>query len=85
MSMKKINYNKQEQDLVDRLLGLLEAESRSRPARQTGRVTEPASRKQLELLANFGIYPKWQATRYEAEEMIVNYRLIINSAVRRPW
>jgi hypothetical protein len=83
--MKKINYNKQERDLVDRLLGLLEPKILSRPARQTGRVTEPASRKQLEILANLGIYPKWQATRYEAEEMIVNYKLIVSSAKRRPW
>jgi hypothetical protein len=89
--MEKINYNKQEQDLVDRLEGLLgrlehflEAERRSRPVRRTGRVTEPATRRQLELLANLGIYPKWHATRYEADEMIFNYRIILDSVNRIP-
>jgi len=82
--MEKINYHKHERDLLDRLERFLEAERQPRPARQTGRVTEPASKKQLELLANFGIYPKWQATRFEADEMICNYKLILGSVNRKP-
>jgi hypothetical protein len=84
-SMEKINYNKQEQDLVDRLLKLFDARLNSyAPARRTGRVTEPASKRQLELLANLGIYPKWQATRYEADEMICDYKAILRSVNRIP-
>ena len=83
--MKKINYNQQEQDLADRLLQLLDTRRNySRPQRQAGRVTEPASEKQLELLVKLGIYPKWQATRYEAHEMICNYRTILGSVNRIP-
>lgn len=82
--MEKINYHEQERELLDRLERFLEARRPSRPARPTGRVTEPATRKQLEILANLGIYPKWQATRYEAEEMIVHYKLILGSVNRRP-
>jgi len=83
--MKKINYNKQEMDLVDRLLRLLEAERFARlPEKQHGQVTEPATREQLGLLAKLGIYPKWQATRCEAEEMICHYRQILGSVYRIP-
>ena len=84
--MEKINYYKQEQDLTDRLLRLLDKRGNySRPKKQAGLVTEPASSKQLELLAKLGIYPKWQATRYEADEMICNYRTILRSVNRIPW
>jgi hypothetical protein len=84
-SMEKINYNKQEQNLVDRLLLLVDARLNSHvPARHTGRVTEPATREQLGLLAKLGIYPKWQATRYEADEMICHYRLVLGSVNRIP-
>jgi len=41
----------------------------SREVRQVGRVTDPATVKQLWLLAKHGIRPKWEATRKEAEEM----------------
>ena len=83
--MEKINYYKQEQDLVNRLLRFLEAERNPRsPAKQAGRVTEHASKRQLELLAKLGIYPKWHATRYEAQEMICHYRLIQGSVNRIP-
>jgi hypothetical protein len=82
--MEKINYHEHERELLDRLERFLEAARRPRPARTTGRVTEPASRKQLEILANLGIYPKWHATRYEAEEMISNYKLILGSVNRKP-
>lgn len=83
--MKKINYNKQETDFVDRLLRLLEAERFARlPEKQPVRVTEPATREQLGLLAKLGIYPKWQATRYEADEMICHYRLVLGSVNRIP-
>ena len=82
--MEKINYYKQERDLADRLVHFLEAERRPRRERRTGRVTEPATNEQLELLAKFGIYPKWLATRQEANEMICNYRIILNSVNRVP-
>ncbi|MEN6384770.1 MAG: hypothetical protein ABFD79_06195 [Phycisphaerales bacterium] len=75
--MKKIKYNKQEMNLVDRLdrlIGLLEAERRS-----VTEVTDRASEDQLELLAKLGIRPKWQATRQEAYEMICHYRLILKT------
>ncbi len=82
--MEKINYYEHEQELLDRLERFLEAKRRPRPARPTRRVTEPASKKQLERLANLGIYPKWHATRCEAEEMICHYKLILGSVNRRP-
>jgi hypothetical protein len=83
--MKKINYSKQELDLVDRLLGLLKAERFARLVeKQPGQVTEPATRQQLGVLARLGIYPKWQATRYEAEEMICHYRQILGTVFRTP-
>jgi|GEM_PF-5360510 hypothetical protein len=81
--MEKINYYEQERDLLDRLERFLEAERQPRPERPTGRVTEPATREQLGLLAKLGIYPKWQATRYEADEMICHYKLILGSVNRR--
>jgi len=72
--MGKINYRKQELDLVDRLLRIVEPRaSYSRQAKQAGRVTEPATAKQLGLLAKHGICPKWEATRKEAEVFSVNY------------
>ena len=82
--MKKINYHKQEQDLIDRLLRLIESGSNSRlQPKQTAReVTEPATREQLEVLGGLGIRPKWAATRHEAHEMISHYKLILNSVNR---
>lgn len=79
--MKKINHDKQGWDLADRLLRILETE---RYSKLPTRVTEPATREQLELLARLGIYPKWQATRHEADEMICNYRHILGSVNRIP-
>lgn len=84
--MKKINYRKQESDLVDRLLQIVKSSRDS--SRQTivaGKVTDPATEQQLGLLKRFGIRPKWEATRMEAEEMIVHYKLVLSSAKRRPW
>jgi hypothetical protein len=81
--MEKINYYEHERDLLDRLERFLEAERQPRPVRSTGRVTEPATREQLGLLAKLGIYPKWQATRYEADEMICHYKLILGSVNRK--
>ncbi len=83
--MEKINYRKQELDLVDRLLRIVEPRaSHSRQAKQAGRVTEPATAKQLWLLAKHGICPKWEATRKEAEEMIIHYKLILATVNPRP-
>lgn len=83
--MKKIDYHQQESDLLDRLQQMLERERNARRReRQPGRVTEPATAEQLGLLAKLGIYPKWQATRYEAEEMICDYKLILGSVNRIP-
>ena len=82
--MEKINDYEHERELLDRLERFLEAERRPRPARPTGRVTEPATKKQLETLANLGIYPKWQATRFEAGEMICHYKIILRSVNRIP-
>lgn len=82
--MEKINYHEHERELLDRLERFLEARRPTRLARSSGRVTEPATKQQLELLADLGIYPKWQATRYEAEEMICNYKLILSSVNRKP-
>ena len=83
--MEKINYRKQELDLVDRLLRIVEPRaSYSRQAKRAGRVTEPATAKQLWLLVKLGIYPKWEATRQEAEEMIIHYKLILATVNPRP-
>jgi hypothetical protein len=83
--MKKIKYDKQERDLADRLLQILKGERYSRlPVKQPGQVTDPATREQLGLLASLGIRPKWQATRYEADEMICHYKLILGSVNRIP-
>ena len=56
----------------------------SRQARQVGRVTDPATAKQLRFLAKQGIRPKWEATRKEAEEMIMHYKLILATVNPRP-
>ena len=56
----------------------------SRQVRQVGRVTDPATVKQLWLLAKHGIRPKWEATRKEAEEMIIHYKLILATVNPRP-
>lgn len=83
--MEKINYRKQELDLVDRLLRIVESRASSDgQAKRAVRVTEPATAKQLGLLARLGIYPKWQATRQEASEMISNYKLILATVNHRP-
>ncbi len=71
--MEKINYRKQELDLADRLMDFFEA-------RRIGRVTEPATSGQLRLLGRLGIRPLWIVTRKEAEEMIVHYKTILDSA-----
>ena len=80
--MEKINYRKQELDLVDRMLQIVES---SRLVSNVGRVTDPATEQQLGLLRRLGIRPKWEATRIEAEELIVHYKLVLSSARRRPF
>ena len=75
--MGKINYRKQSLDLVDRLLSIVES---AEDCQTVGRVTEPATERQLRLLQELGIRPLWIATRYEAEEMISHYKVILNSA-----
>ena len=82
--MEKINYRKQELDLVDRLLRIIESGSTSRPtSRHNGRVTQPATPQQLRLLSEHGIRPLWVATEQEAEEMIVHYKAILRSVNHR--
>ena len=75
--MKKIDYRNQALDLVDRLLSIVESGGSCQAA---GRVTEPATEGQLRLLNRLGIRPRWIATRQEAEEMIIHYKAILNSA-----
>ena len=83
--MEKINYRKQELDLVDRLLRIVESRASSDgQAKQAGRVTEPATAKQLGLLAKLGIVPNWEATKQEASEMISHYELILATVNPRP-
>jgi len=85
-AMEKINLYEQEQDFINRPLHDVESGDNSRlQSRQTGRVTEPATEGQLRLLNRLGIYPKWQATRYEAQEMIDYHQLILNSVNHRRW
>ena len=82
--MEKINYRKQELDLVDRLLRIIESGCTSRPtSRHNDRVTQPATHKQLRLLSEHGIRPLWVATEQEAEEMIVHYKAILRSVNHR--
>ncbi len=81
--MEKINYHKQELDLADRLEELIKASRNSHlSSRQIGRVTDPATSEQLQILSRHGIRPLWIATRKEAEEMIFHYKVILNSAKR---
>ena len=79
--MEKINCRKQELDLVDRLMSFLESGSNSR--QHVGRVTEPATRRQLGLLSRLGIRPLWIASEHELEEMIVHYRTVLESVTGR--
>jgi hypothetical protein len=84
--MKKIKYPNQEKRSADRILRLTKSDSNSHSQQsRTGSVTEPATKDQLRLLSRLGIYPKWQATRYEAQEMIDYHQLILNSVDRRRW
>jgi hypothetical protein len=76
--MEKIKYHKQEKKSADRPLRLSESG-------QASIITEPATKEQLMLLSRLGIYPKWLATRYEAQEMIDYHQLILNSVDRRRW
>jgi hypothetical protein len=85
-AMEKINIYEQEPDFIERPLRDIESGSNSRlQSRPAGKVTEPATKGQLMLLNRLGIYPKWQATRYEAQEMIDYHQLILNSVDRRRW
>ena len=68
-------------DLADRLVSFLESGSNSR--QHVGRVTEPATRRQLGLLSRLGIRPLWIATQQEANELICQYRAIWKSAESR--
>jgi hypothetical protein len=76
--MEKIIYHKQEKKSADRPLRLSKSG-------QASIITEPATKEQLMLLSRLGIYPKWLATRYEAQEMIDYHQLILNSVNRRVW
>jgi len=79
--MEKINYRKQELDLVDRLLRIIESDATSSvSSRCSGRITDPATERQLRLLGRLGIRPLWEATRLEAEELIVHYQAVLSSA-----
>ena len=82
--MEKINHRNNERDLIDRLLKLLEARyDSSMRAKRLDKIVEPATYKQLGLLAKLGIRLQWQATREEADEMICHYQLILNTATGR--
>ena len=82
--MEKINYRKQELDLVDRLLRIIESGAASRPASlHTERVTQLATDRQLRILSEHGIRPLWNATEQEAAEMIMHYKAILRSANHR--
>ncbi len=84
--MEKVNDHRQKLDLVSRLLQLVEPRCISRSLQPSSeRVTQPATRQQLLLLKSLGIRPKWVATRQEADEMIENYRIILDSAGRRSY
>lgn len=84
--MEKINIYEQEPDFIEMPLHDIESGSNSRvQSDRAGRVTEPATKVQLRHLGRLGIYPKWQATRYEAQEMIDYHQLILNSVDRRRW
>lgn len=83
--MEKINYCKQELDLIDRLLRIVESRASSDgQAKRAVSVTEPATGKQLGLLAKLGIVPNWEATKQEASEMISHYELILATVNPRP-
>jgi hypothetical protein len=73
--MEKINYRKQELDLVDRLLKIIE--SGSNPRQHVARVADSATGKQLEQLSRHGIRPLLKATKQDAEELIANYKAIL--------
>ena len=77
--MEKINYRKQKLDMV-RLLRIIASGSEAGAlSRRSSRVAESALAGRLELLSRLGIRPKWEAARYEVEEMIGQYELILNS------
>ena len=82
--MEKVNYHKQELDLANRLLRIIESGAASRPvSRHIERVTRPATHRQLRLLSEHGIRPKWLATEQEADEMIMHYKAILDSVRHR--
>lgn len=82
--MEKINYYRQELDLMDRLLRFVEHRQHlGLPSGLVSRIVQPATGKQLGLLKKLGIHPKWKVTKQEAHEMICHYRLILNSVNRR--
>jgi len=84
--MEKITIYEQEPDFIE--IPLQDDESGDNFRVRSGqreKVTEPATKVQLRHLGRLGIYPKWQATRYEAQEMIDYHQLILNSVNRRRW
>lgn len=84
--MEKITIYEQEPDFIEIPLQDDESGDKFRVrSGQMGKVTEPATKVQLRHLGRLGIYPKWQATRYEAQEMIDYHQLILNSVNRRRW
>ena len=82
--MEKTNYREQELDLAERLLRFFESEGASRQSYgRLERVTQPATHKQLRLLSDLGIRPKWHATKQEASEMILHYKAVLASVNHR--
>jgi hypothetical protein len=76
--MEKINYRKQELDLVDRLLRIIESGATSKASfEHTERESDQATDEQLRLLNRLGIRPLWKATKQDAEELIANYKAIL--------
>ena len=81
--MEKINYREHEPDLIDKLLRFLEAGRRGRlTPKHIDSVVEPAKYEQLDKLAKIGIYPKWRVTEQEADEIILDHKLIIETIKR---
>jgi hypothetical protein len=76
--MEKINYRKQELDLVDRLLRIIESGATSKaPFEHKERASDQATDEQLRLLNRLGLRPLWKATKQDAEELIANYKAIL--------
>ncbi len=81
--MEKINYREHEPDLIDKLLRFLDSRHTVRlTPKHIETVIEPAKCEQLEKLAKIGIRPKWRVTELDANEIIINHKLIIETIKR---